>query len=164
MAGRKHHPNTALASLTQERVRLFEQWGRLTEQAEAVRNKIQGLDVAIAIVQKGGGETPDVEAPTAPPAISVKALLIDLAQEAKGDGLNANIAVKMAGKRGIALKRGTAASNLSRLKTDSALVHDGQRYRLPEFVRPKLFAVGQLNQQKPPAELTAPGGWRAKIS
>jgi hypothetical protein len=43
----------------------------------------------------------------------------------------------MAAKRGVDLKRGTAASNLSRLKTDGALVHDGQRYRLPEFSRSK---------------------------
>lgn len=166
MAGQRRHSNTALKPLTRERDRLIEQWSRLAEQVEAISNKIQGLEIAIAIVQKGVGETSDVETRSATPATSVKALLIDLAREAKGDGLNANIAVKMADKRGFALKRGTAASNLSRLKTDGALIHDGQRYRLPEFVRPKLFAVGDPNQPVPAGmEPVVPGGgiWRATI-
>jgi hypothetical protein len=145
MAGRKHHSNNALKPLMRERDRLIDQWGRLNDQAEAVSNKIQGLELAISIIQKGDGGADDADAEVAKPATNVKALLLDLAREAKAEGLNANISVKMAAKRGVALKRGTAASNLSRLKTDGALVHDGQRYKLPEFARPKSsggFSVG----------------------
>ena len=84
--------------------------------------------------------------------------MLDLAREAKAAGLNANISVKMAAKRGVALKRGTAASNLSRLKTDGALVHDGHRYRLPEFARRQvgLTAIDEssvVTSLSPPARL-----------
>ena len=40
MAGRKSNSNVALKPLTRERDRLIEQWGRLTEQVEAISNKI----------------------------------------------------------------------------------------------------------------------------
>jgi hypothetical protein len=137
MAGRKRNSNVALEPLMRERDRLGEQLERLYGQAEALSNKIAGLDLAIALVQKGGGEQADDEAAEPKPASNVKVLLVDLARAAKAEGLNANIAVKMAAKHGIALKRGTAASNLSRLKTDGVLIHDGLRYKLPEFARPK---------------------------
>ncbi len=165
MAGRKRHSNIALKPLTRERDRLIEQWGRLTEQAEAVSNKIAGLELAISIIQKGDGGADEADAEAAKPATNVKTLLLDLAREAKAGGLNANISVKKAAERGIALKRGTAASNLSRLKTDGALVYDGNRYRLPEFARTKLFAVGDPNQSTPQGmEPVAPGLWRGKGS
>jgi hypothetical protein len=107
----------------------------LYDQAEAIKNKIAGLDTAMGLLGRGANrETTVVE--TAIPQGSVKALILDLAREAKAEGLNANIAVQMAAKHGVKLLRGTAASNLSRLKADNALVHDGNRYRLPEFVRP----------------------------
>jgi hypothetical protein len=140
MAGRKRLSNVALKPLTRERDRLIEQWGRLNDQAEAVSNKIQGLELAISIIEKGdsgAGETGPGK-----PATNVKALLLDLAREAKAEGLNANISVKMAAERGVSLKRGTAASNLSRLKTDGALIHDGKRYRLTEFARRSSGGLG----------------------
>jgi hypothetical protein len=119
--------------LFDERDRLEEEVARLYEAAEAARYRLDGLNLAIGLIKKG--ENP--EASTLKDAENIKGLLLGLAREVKGDGLNANIAVELAAKRGVALKRGTAASNLSRLKTDNALVHDGQRYRLPEFVRSK---------------------------
>lgn len=137
MARRKRQSNISIRPLAQERDRLIDQWVRLTEQAEAMHNKIKGLELAMSIIQMGDGEGYAAEVDTSKPATNVKALLLDLALEAKAEGLNANISVKMAAKRGVDLKRGTAASNLSRLKTDGALVHDGKRYRLPQFVRPK---------------------------
>ena len=117
-----------------------QQWSRLFGQCEAVRNKIEGIELAISILEKGDKQEPQK---AAPPISSVKVLLLDLAREAGASGLNANIAVQMAAKKGIKLLRGTAASNLSRLKADSALVHNGKKYRLPEFTRPQLqLAVG----------------------
>jgi hypothetical protein len=151
MAGRKGHSNSALKPLTRERDRLIDEWSRLVEQSEAVSNKIQGLELAISIIEKSDSGSEQADANEAKPATNVKVLLLDLAREAKADGLNANIAVTMAAKRSVALKRGTAASNLSRLKTDGALVHDGRRYRLPEFTRPKLLAVGDPHQPAPTA-------------
>ena len=152
--------------LLEERDRLIAQWARLSDQAEAIANKIKGLELAIDLLEKGDAEESAVSEPEA--ASNIKVLLLELAQEAKAEGLNANIAVVMASKRGIALKRGTAASNLSRLKNDGVLVHDGRRYRLPEFIRGKIFAVGDPNQPTPVGMQEVvpgtPGLWRNKAS
>jgi hypothetical protein len=163
-----------LKPLLAERDRLIDQVSRLYEQAEAARNKLEGLELAISLLGKGQAEEPR---PETKPASNIKVLLHELAREAKGDGLNANIAVQMAAKRGIVLKRGTAASNLSRLKTDGALIYDGNRYRLPEFARQKSYGVGNISpagnvvgladqRQVPPmGNLEQVGGvWRPKGS
>ena len=76
---------------------------------------------------------------------SAKTLLLDLLREVKYDGLNAEVAWSMAKKRGMTLKRGTAGSNLSRMKADGVVTYDGDRYRLPEFTR------------QPPLEVVAGG-------
>jgi hypothetical protein len=127
--------SSPLKRLLREKQLLDEQYFRLFEQSEAIRNKIEGLDLAISIIEKGDQQEPEK---AKPPLSSIKALLLDLARDAGASGLNANIAVQMAEKKGIKLLRGTAASNLSRLKADKALVHDKNRYRLPEFTRPQL--------------------------
>jgi hypothetical protein len=124
-----------LRPLLVERDRLIQQAGALYDQAEAISNRIAGLEIAIGLIERGG--VPEQPMQEASQVASIKALLLDFAREVKGEGLNANIAVAMAAKRGIDLKRGTAASNLSRLKYAKALIHDGRRYRLSEFVRPQ---------------------------
>jgi hypothetical protein len=133
----KSSTKASLKPLIQARDRLNEQMITHWEKAEALRNQIAGLEKAIEIIEQGS-QSQQVVPDTTTPASSVKSLLLDLARDAGVAGLNANIAVEMASKQGITLKRGTAASNLSRLKTDKALIHDGNRYRLPEFVRPQL--------------------------
>lgn len=127
----------ALKQLLRERQRLDDEYFKLIEQGEALRNKLEGVDLAIAILK--GEKAPAERAP--PSVTNVKAILIDLAKEAGTTGLNSNTAVEMAAKKGIKLMRGTAASNLSRLKADNVLIHDGKKYRLPEFMprRPNLF-------------------------
>jgi hypothetical protein len=142
MARIKASTRASLKPLAQERDRLETQMMRLWEQAEALRNKIAGLDVAIALIEGGGDK--ELEQPAnAVSASNIKDLLLTLAKDAGTTGLNANVAVGMAGKKGITLKRGTAASNLSRLKALGLLIHDGKSYRLPEFTRPQLqLAVG----------------------
>jgi hypothetical protein len=123
--------SAGMKALMRERDRLSEQAFRLFEQSEAIRQKMEGVELAISILK---GEQQEAEKPAG--ITNVKGILLDFAREVAGGGLNANIAVKMAEKKGIKLKRGTAASNLSRLKADGALVHDGKRYKLPEFTRP----------------------------
>lgn len=122
----------AMRQLLHERERLSQEFNRLYERGEAIRNKIAGLDVAISILEKGDQQEPPK---TDVPAVAIKELLLDFAREVGASGLNANIAVQMAEKRGIRLLRGTAASNLSRLKNDNILVHEGDRYRLLEPIR-----------------------------
>jgi hypothetical protein len=124
-----------MKQLLREKERLADQAYRLFEQGEAIRNKIEGIEFAISMLEKGDQQAP---VKTLVPVASVKALLLDFAREVGASGLNANIAVQMAEKKGVKLLRGTAASNLSRLKADKALLHDGKKYRLPEFIRPQL--------------------------
>lgn len=120
-----------LKALIRERDRLSEAAYKLFEQSEALRQKMEGVELAMSIL-KGEQQEPD----KADGITNVKGILLDLARECGGGGLNAKIAVQMAEKKGIKLLRGTAASNLSRLKNDGALAHDGKRYRLMEFTRP----------------------------
>jgi hypothetical protein len=123
-----------MKALLEEKERLETAMFRLFEQSEAIRNKVAGIELAISIIEKGD------QAPTSANQVSatnLKVLLTDLAREAGTTGINSNTAVEMAAKRGIGLLRGSAASNLSRLKNDHVLVHDGKVYRLPEFVRPQ---------------------------
>lgn len=124
--------SAGLKALMRLHTRLSEQSFRLYEQSEALRNKLEGIELAISTLK---GEQQEADKPAG--ITNVKGVLIGFAREAAGGGLNASIAVQMAEKKGIKLKRGTAASNLSRLKADGALVHDGKRYRLPEFTRPQ---------------------------
>ena len=97
--------------------------------------KIEGLDSAIALLRADAGLS------TAPERGSAKTLLIDLLNEAQFEGLNANIAEEMAKKRGKTLKRGTAGSNLSRMKAEGIVTYDGDKYRLPQFTRQAALAV-----------------------
>ena len=122
-----------MKALLHEKDRLEQTMFRLFEQSEAIRNKVAGIELAISILEKGD-QAPAVD--SAVSATNLKVLLTDLAREAGTTGINSNTAVERASKRGIKLLRGSAASNLSRLKNDKVLVHDGKVYRLPEFVRP----------------------------
>jgi hypothetical protein len=122
--------------------RLEDQMFRLMAQSEAIRNKLTGIDIAISILEKGD------QAPVGDGQVSktnLKVLLLELARDAGTTGINSNTAVQKASKRGIKILRGSAASNLSRLKNDGALIQDGTVYRLPEFVRqqPQLILGGK---------------------
>lgn len=131
-----------MEALLQEKDRLENNMIRLFEQSEALRNKIEGIELAISIMEKGDQAEP-VRGHVS--ATNLKVLLTDLAREAGTTGINSNTAVELARKRGIELLRGSAASNLSRLKNDGTLVYDGKVYRLPEFMRaqPQLILGGK---------------------
>jgi hypothetical protein len=149
----------SLKLLTDECAKLTTRWIVLIEQADALKNKIAGLERAIELLRQSDepGAAPSTQQEL--PEGGVKTLIIDFAREAKTDGINANIAVAMAEKRGIKLLRGTAASNLSRLKADGALIHSGERYRLPEFVRRPAtsggFSSGGFGSPPPPSGVAA---------
>ena len=100
----------------------------------AMSGRIAGIERAIALLQQDDDDpsSPDGEKAGRGEA---KGLLLDLLREVGTTGLNAAMAEEIAQHRGLVLKRGTAASNLSRLKADGVVVHDGDRYRLPEFAR-----------------------------
>ena len=110
---------------------LQDQKAKLLAEMEALRNKIAGLDIAISLLNKEGGNGLSVGKLTA----GLKATSIDLLKEAGPTGLNAMSAVEMAEKQGLILNRGSVASNLSRLSKEKVIVYDGERYRLPEFAK-----------------------------
>lgn len=112
----------------------------LASMTATYQGRIGGIEMAIALLQKDDDDSPDGD-PTQTGRGEAKALLLDLLREVGTTGLNATTAEEIAKRRGVTLKRATAASNLSRLKKDGVVVHDGERYRLPEFARPVTLAV-----------------------
>ncbi|HEV7409943.1 MAG TPA: hypothetical protein VGO01_15795 [Bradyrhizobium sp.] len=130
-----------MKALLEEKERLEQTMYRMFEQSENIRHKIAGIDLAISIIEKGEQAAPTGNNQVS--ATNLKVLLLNLARDAGAAGFNSNSAVELAKKRGIKLLRGSAASNLSRLKALGLLVHDGTVYKLPEFSRPQLqLAVG----------------------
>jgi hypothetical protein len=115
--------------------------GALIEALKAERVRLQGeltgIEKAITLA-----EHPFAAAPLERPQRgNAKTLLIDLLQEVKEGGLNASLAEQLAAQRGKVLKRGTAGSNLSRMKADGVVNYDGDKYRLPQYTRAPLLAV-----------------------
>jgi hypothetical protein len=124
--------------------RLLDERDRLMDESDALQNRIAGLELAISLLAKDDGESP---ATATSGRGKAKELLLDLLKEVGTTGLNASSAVEIAARRGVTLARGTAASNLSRMKKDGVVTYDGERYRLPEFSRSKvvnLSATGTL--------------------
>lgn len=123
--------------------RLIEQRDQLLAEMEALKNKIAGLEMAMALLN---GDKPDLVGTEARPRrTNVKGTLLELLREAGTTGINANSAVEIASRRGLSLDRGTVSSLLSRFKRDDLVVYDGQRYRLKEFAarseRPTISVV-----------------------
>lgn len=121
-----------MASVKENMKALVEQRDRLLTELEALKNKIAGLDMAIAILQQNGpvatGEPARVSRRS-----GVKGYVLDLLKERGSAGLNAQLAVEIAGRRGVLMDRGSVSSLLSRLKQEDVLHYDGSLYRLKEF-------------------------------
>lgn len=118
--------------LIDERNRLQRQ---LAEFTATMTGRIAGLDSAIKLLQNDGEDDPTTPDGEKAGRGEAKTQLLDLLREVESTGLNAAMAEEIARNKGFVLKRSTAASNLSRLKKDGVVVHDGDRYRLPEFAR-----------------------------
>lgn len=111
--------------------RLIQQRDQLLIEIEALRNKVAGLEMAIALFD---GDAPT--GPTGPPRArrsAMKDTVLDLLTEVGTTGLNGAIAVEIAARRGVHLDRQSVSSLLSRLKADGAAVYEGQRYKLKQF-------------------------------
>ena len=108
--------------------KLIDQRDQLLTEIEAIRNKVAGLEMAISLL--------DGERPTGKRSVtSVKGILLDLLKEVGTTGLNAQIAVDLANRRGITLNSGSVGSTLSRFKKDGIIVMNGEKYKLPQFAR-----------------------------
>lgn len=110
--------------------KLIEQRDRLFSEMQAIKNRIEGLEMAISLMEGS------IDAPVNKSSgrrSNVKKTLIDMLKESGTTGLNASTAVEIAARRGVNLDRGTVSSLLSRLKHDEVVVYDGANYRLKEF-------------------------------
>lgn len=112
--------------------KLVEQRDKLLKEMEALRHKIEGLEMAISLV---GGQTDEASILRSggKRRSNVKGLIISLLTEAGISGLNASSAVERADRKGVILDRASASSILSRMKADDIVIYDGQNYRLKEF-------------------------------
>lgn len=111
--------------------RLIAQRDQMLREIDALKNKVAGLEMAIALLENEGAN-----ARTFRTKHSVKAVLLDLLREVGVTGLNAATAVEMANRKGITLHSGSVSSTLSRFKKDDVVEFDGERYRLPSAKSP----------------------------
>lgn len=127
-----------MASRVTELKMLADQRARLMSEMEALRNKIAGLDMAIALLRgdqsEEGVPSPSKRAKRG----NVKEAVLDLISESGEAGLSATDCVAAArASRGLDLDRGSVSSLLSRLKKDEVLFYDGERYRLKKYAGPR---------------------------
>jgi hypothetical protein len=137
---------------------LEDQRDALLNEIEALRNKVAGLEMAMALLS--GDSTTDEKGKKNSGKINVTATLLDLLKQAGTTGLNAQTAVEIAQARGIELEKSSVSSLLSRLKREGTLVYDGERYRLKEFanvgLRPMPGTVSSLVSSAAPRAYAGP--------
>lgn len=109
---------------------LIQQRDQLLVEIEALRNKVAGLEMAIALFS----DDDDSPAPSPRKKRSgIKDTVLDLLNETGTTGLNGALAVEISERRGVHLDRQSVSSLLSRLKADNVVVYEGQRYKLKQF-------------------------------
>jgi hypothetical protein len=113
--------------------RLIEERDRLLAQIEALQNQVTGLERAISLLDHEAPRGAEAEGGKPP---QVKSIILSFLKEVGTTGLVLESTMEMAERRGVKLNKGTVASTLSRLKKEGYIHYDGQRYRLPEFMRP----------------------------
>jgi hypothetical protein len=110
--------------------RLMEQRDRLLADIEALRNKVAGIEMAMALIDN---EPIEAASPTRQIRLGTKSFILDLLMEMGTTGLNAVTALEIGERRGVHLERQSVSSMLSRLKTDGLLVYEDHRYKLVKF-------------------------------
>ena len=130
--------------------KLIAQRDLLLREMEALRNKIAGLELGIALLDpahsaNSGGQRRNK---------STKTIVLDMLLEVGTTGLNATTAVETASRRGVTLDRGSVASLLSRLKRDDVTLYDGHKYRLREFVPVESDKPSEADRPIEPSRLT----------
>jgi hypothetical protein len=116
--------------------KLAEERDKLLREIAVIQNKVDGLELAISVLQRDTEERPVGLVDRLKKA--TKETLLELLHEVRGTGLNASTAVELAMKHEISLPRGSAASTLSRMKATGIVTYDGKVYRLPEYTRTQL--------------------------
>jgi hypothetical protein len=98
---------------------------------EALRNKIEGLEIAINVVSGG---RPEQALPTGRRP-HVSEVIMNLLRDSGETGLKPRTAIDLAARAGISLNRGSVYTLLNRMARTGVIVHEGSRYKLNEFAR-----------------------------
>ena len=131
---------------------------KLREEARALQNRLEGIEMALAVLEGTEGQAPSVRIRK---RLTNKAIVLSALETAAEKGLTVNEI--LAQRDG--LKRGTISSQLSNWKAEGIVKHVDGRYYLPEFAPPRSDddRQGQPAADAPaaePLELVAKGGER----
>ncbi len=108
---------------------LSRQRNKLCTEVDALQAKIAGLDAAITLLREA---TTENHSPVRP-AYKITELLIEFLLEVETRGLNSQIAIDMAARRGIYLNQKSVSSLLSRMRRSGLTVYENHRYRHRKF-------------------------------
>ena len=111
--------STALRQLISER-------DKLQAEIEALRNKVEGLEIAIKLVSDETSRT----SLTSESRPGVSETLVDLLRTAGENGLRPREAIEIAERDGKHLNRGSVYSLLNRMERAGVVVHENARYKL----------------------------------
>jgi len=125
-----------------------EEIARVTQQRDALSNRIDGLKRALSLIN---GDTAVLTADLQHNESQLKAevhktrqrrgglknTVLDIVGDQAERGLTVNECVVIAAKAGTTLDRASVSSLLSRLKKDDVLFYDGERYRLKQYAGPR---------------------------
>ena len=107
---------------------LISERDKLKAEAEALRNKIAGLEIAIKLISDG--DLPTSLANESRPGVTDT--LVELLRTAGESGLKPREAIELAERHGKHLNRGSVYSLLNRMERTGVVVHENARYKLSE--------------------------------
>jgi hypothetical protein len=113
--------STALRQLISER-------DKLQAEMEALRNKVEGLEIAIKLISDDTSRT-SLVGESRP---GVTDTLVELLRTAGENGLKPREAIELAEQNGKHLNRGSVYSLLNRMERTGVVVHENARYKLTE--------------------------------
>jgi hypothetical protein len=105
---------------------LISERDRLQAEIEALRNKLDGLEIAIKLVSDETTQTSFASEGRT----RVSETLVDLLRTAGENGLKPREAIELAEQNGKHLNRGSVYTLLNRMERTGIIVHENARYRL----------------------------------
>jgi hypothetical protein len=108
---------------------LIKERDQLNAQIEALRNKVEGLEIAIKLIS---GRSPPATSTNGRTA-HVSQTILGLLRDSGDAGLKPMDAIGLAARHGISLNRGSVYTLLNRMERSGVVVHEDARYKLREF-------------------------------
>jgi hypothetical protein len=120
---------------------------QLSAQMEALRNQIEGLEIAIKLFSEGD------PAPAAVPRRKAGAThtILNLLRDSGSAGLKPRATIEQAARIGVSLNRGSVYSLLNRMEKSGVVVRRDGRYRLRESVVAERTGSAETNDERRPS-------------